>query len=421
MGVEFFNTSWDELAATRAGGLVVASLVRGEDGVIRIDPSPELGAELQRAPGMKFAAFDSIRKTPIAGSSPELAAALAGVIGISPTHTHILLPGDTSTTPLGFMEPRSTPFGRLHIAVYRQKFRWDDLFLSIQDDFRWLGVYLIAAIFMSAGTALFAVRRGLKPLRAVVRGAETIDMDSLHQRLSTAGVPKELFYLVNAMNRALQRLDAGVARQRRFTANAAHELRTPIAILSARLDAPEETSFKNDLKRDARRIRNIVEQLLATARAGESTNDIESEVDLGATARAMVSDAALLAIRHRRQIDFETPTDPICVHGSQQALEAIIANLIDNAVRAEPENGTVHVRVNEDATFEVSDHGDGVAPRDREAIFEPFWRKSETTPGTGLGLAIAKELVEAYGGRIWVDDTPGGGATFKISFPRVAA
>jgi signal transduction histidine kinase len=163
-----------------------------------------------------------------------------------------------------------------------------------------------------------------------------------------------------------------------------------------------------------------VEQLLATARAGERPGEIEHEVDLVATARSMVSDAALLAIRHRRQIEFEAPSTPVLVRGNQQALEAVVANLIDNAVRAEPENGTVLVRVSDGATIEVVDHGEGVAASDREAIFEPFWRKSEAQPGTGLGLAIAKELMDAHRGRIWVEATPGGGATFKISLERIA-
>jgi signal transduction histidine kinase len=74
------------------------------------------------------------------------------------------------------------------------------------------------------------------------------------------------------------------------------------------------------------------------------------------------------------------------------------------------------VRVNEDATVEVIDHGEGVAETDRELVFEPFWRKTNAKPGTGLGLAIAREIVAAHGGRIWVEDTPGGGATFKLSF-----
>ena len=107
---------------------------------------------------------------------------------------------------------------------------------------------------------------------------------------------------------------------------------------------------------------------------------------------------------------------PVIVRGTEYALKSVIANLINNALRAEPEGGTVVVRVRADAGVDVVDHGEGIEEADRELIFEPFWRKSEATPGTGLGLAIAKELTEALGGRIWVEETPGGGATFKLSF-----
>ena len=94
----------------------------------------------------------------------------------------------------------------------------------------------------------------------------------------------------------------------------------------------------------------------------------------------------------------------------------VVANLIGNALKAEPVGGTVLVRLRPEGEVEVIDHGEGVAPCHRETIFEPFWRKSEATPGSGLGLAIAKELISKLHGRICVEETPGGGATFKLRF-----
>ncbi|MBM3654148.1 MAG: ATP-binding protein, partial [Alphaproteobacteria bacterium] len=135
--------------------------------------------------------------------------------------------------------------------------------------------------------------------------------------------------------------------------------------------------------------------------------------------RAMVDDAALLAIRNSREIEYLGPSSAVLVQGNKSAIEAIVANLIDNALNAEPEHGAVMVRVDRNATIEVIDHGPGIAVEDRQAIFEPFWRKREDASGAGLGLAIAKELVTKLKGKIWVDDTPGGGATFKMSLPRV--
>ncbi len=279
--------------------------------------------------------------------------------------------------------------------------------------------YILAAIISSAGIALLAVRQGLMPLRSVSAEMARIDMNSLQQRLPDADVPAEIMPLVAGMNDALGRLDASAARQRRFTANAAHELRTPVAILSARLGSLKDETARIALQHDARRIQYAVEQLLATTRLSERPAETEQRVDLGACAKSVTADLAIVGIGNRRQLAFEATSAPVFVRGTEYALKSILANLINNALRAEPEGGTVVVRVGEDATVEVADHGEGVAESDREMIFEPFWRKSEATPGTGLGLAIAKELTETLGGRICVEETPGGGATFKLSFPRV--
>lgn len=417
-GAEVFATSLEELAAARAVKQVIASLAYDGRGSVRIEPSPELREELRRSPRMKVAAFNSITGEPVEGSSAELANALARVNEISPSHVHFTLPGDSKESRLGMMEPRRTPFGRLHVAVYGQTFVLSDVYHALQDELEWLRVYLVAVVLMSVTTAWFAVRQGLWPLRAIAQEASHIDMDSLDQRLSSDQAPTEIGPLVDAINDALKRLDAGVARQRRFTANAAHELRTPVAILSARLDAPEEPTFKTDLKRDARRICNIVEQLLTAARLERRPAESDQRIDIIAVARAMAADAALLAIRAERQIAFEAPPGELRVAGNRTAIELVLANLIDNALHAEPEGGLVFVKVTDRAVVEVIDHGEGIAECDREMIFEPFWRKSETKPGTGLGLSIAKELVSIHGGQIWVEETPGGGATFKLAFPR---
>jgi len=417
MGVEIFATSLDELSAIRAKEQVVASLALTGENTLEIRPTPDLLEDLRRAPGMKFAAFRGLSHDPIAGSSPELVTMLSPLIEISPTHVHFVLPGDPSAVRAGLMEPLRTPFGRLHIAVYGQKFRWRDIFHAAAEEMQGLIAYLIMAIVMSAGAAWLAVRWGLRPLRRVAEQASCVDMNSLHQRLDADRVSSEIGPLVDAVNDALGRLDAGVARQKRFTANAAHELRTPINVLGVRLDAPEEPTFKNDLKRDHRRIRNIVEQLLASARLGEQSTKLDETIDLVALTRMMIADAALLALKARRQIVLDAPNAPVLIKGNRLALESVIANVIDNALRAEPEGGTVHVRVAENATLEVIDHGCGVEETDRDQIFEPFWRKNDSVPGTGLGLAIAKELIDAHRGSIWVEDTSGGGATFKLWFP----
>ena len=278
-------------------------------------------------------------------------------------------------------------------------------------------LYLGVIFSVSAAVAWFAVRRSLAPLRRVAEAAERIDLDSLGQGLRADDAPIEIRPLVDAVNRALARLDASVARMRRYTANAAHELRTPVAILRARLENPEERGFRVDLQRDVRRVQTIIEQMLVAARLTEGQAPQDEDVDLCATARGIVADYSPLIFKAGRRIAFEAPDAPVRLRGNRMAIECIIANLIDNALRSEPEGGTVLVRVDADCRVSVVDHGEGVAEKDRELIFEPFWRRNEAEPGAGLGLAIVKELIDKLGGRILVETTPGGGATFALSFP----
>lgn len=416
-GIVAYNNSLGELAAIRATNLVISSLVRGGDDPPRIEPTLELQNEMRRTPGFQFAVFDPVRSKFLHGSSPKLASAFEGLIKVRPYHMHFAVSDDPWKSHAGHLELANTPYGKMQVVVYGQAFQWDDLLYVLGFDLTWMAAYLIAALLLATGICWIAVRRGLKPLTVITRTASQINMNSLQQRLPIIGVPAEIAPLICAMNDALARLDAGAMRMRRYTANAAHELRTPLAIMRARLEDTEEPTFKSDLMRDASQLQAIVEQMLIASRLTEGHARLDQEIDLAKTLRQIVLDYMPLVIECGRRIEFEAGDTPIVVRGNQRAIECVVANLIDNALRAEPSGGTVLVRVCNTAVVEVIDHGIGVCPNDRERIFEPFWRGSETTPGTGLGLAIAEELVEKLQGNIWVEETLGGGATFKILLP----
>lgn len=413
-------TTIDDFAEARARKLILDSIQRAPDGSLRLEPTAALLGEQARTPGFKFAAFTVGSGTPLPGSSPELVAALSGLATGGLIKPQSMWFDWTQLGPderAGALRTQRTPYGYVRIASLGYRFRWYDVFYSIYfQEGDWMQIYFSIAFAACAASAWFAVRRGLAPLTRAVQEVERIDLHSLNQRIRKDQAPSEVLPFIEAVNGALERLDADAMRLRRFTANAAHELRTPVAILGARLDAPEEPSFKNDLKRDARRIRNIVEQLLASARLSGAAAPLGESIDLVAAAQAVVTDAALLAIKNGRQIALEAPAAPVRTHGDRLAIESVIANLVDNALRAEPRGGAVLVRVNAEAVVEVVDHGAGVAPENRTQIFEPFWRKTNATPGAGLGLAIAKELMDKHAGRIWVEETEAGGATFKLSF-----
>lgn len=407
---------------TNAQKLVIASLVQEREGLTHIEPTSELRAYVERTPTFRFAVFDSGTGLALSGSSSNLVAAIGDQRGAAVDHEAFTLRQGSDKDMNGYSHMFDTPVGKYSIAVYGygrgDEDIWaavlSDLFFISGDNFR----KLFPIFVVSIGMGWLALHRGLSPLTHAVDQVRSVDVTSVAQRISCASIPVEIVPLITTINGALARLDAGISQQNRFLANAAHEMRTPIMILYARLNGPEKPTFRTDIERDVRRVHNIVEQLLAFGRLSRSEVLLHQQIDLAEAVPSMVDDHALLAVESGRRLEFEGAEEPVLVRGDRRSINSVVANLIDNALRVEPEGGIVLVRLNADATIEVVDHGEGVTASDREMIFEPFWRKTEAMPGSGLGLAIAKELIEKHGGRIWVEETLGGGATFKVSFPK---
>ncbi|PWB78493.1 MAG: sensor histidine kinase [Methylocystaceae bacterium] len=411
----YWDISLNDWGEYRAQALVVRALTKDPDGAIRLEQTEAIELYRSKHPGFRYAAFDPRSAAAVPGSSPELVAALGNFGGIeaSSLRFHFSAAPDPSTR--GFLRRSVTPFGTVAIVASGYRFEWRDLALVAGLFLTPHSLVVISPMLLAAvAITWFVVWRGLAPLRDTARSLARIDMNSLDQRISSKGAPAEVAPFLDALNEALSRLDAGVEAQRRFIANAAHELRTPIAIMRAHADNPDEATFRRDVKRDIRRIQTLAEQLLVTARIFNSASAAREEIDLVATALAVVADYMPLVYESKRLMAFESAVRSVVVHAHRLAIESVVGNLINNAMRAEPEGGTVLVRVGPGAMVEVIDHGAGVPAADRETIFEPFWRGSEATRGAGLGLAIAKELIDAHKGHIWVEDTPGGGATFKI-------
>lgn len=427
-GVARPNFNWYAEEPTRR--LIVESLVRGGEGSVSIQPTTALRELSERTPKLRYAVFDPNTGAAFAGSSPELATLLrrfvmplteAGGVSLLATKLRFRMADEERTDLFGGLTTLETPLGPFLVATYGFQVEWSDLGrVAVDALLTAVGLngmaFAVGALFV-----WFAIRRGLAPLRAAADRARAIDMDSLQQRLPEKDLPSEVAPFVRAVNDAMARLGDGVARQRRFIANAAHQLCTPIAILRARLDDPRDDGLRHELRRDLRRLQAIVEQLLVSARLTERGGEARETFDFAAAVRTKVADYAPLMRENRRHIEFEGPTSTVMVRGDRRALESVVANLVDNALHAEPQGGTLVVRLTESAELEVVDHGEGIAESDRELIFEPFWRKSEARPGTGLGLAIVKEIVELHDGRISIEPTPGGGATFRVALARAPA
>lgn len=405
--------TWDDVAAESASARVLAALGRDAAGQPAVLPDPALLAYAARRPGFGHAVLFEGRVLP--GAAPALAEAMARLGPFLPREGQLALPLDGGKALFRVAE---VALGEVVVVTAGNVFHADED----------LGVFFtvfLAQLVPLFGPALLAmilamplaISHALRPLRAMMRAAGEIDLLSLDRRLDAGGAPSELQPFIGAMNALLARIEEGVRRQRVFTANAAHELRTPVAILRARLEAlPDQAPGRDALLRDIGRITILLDQMLAIARLGQRETRMDDTVSLADCARNVVADMAPMAIRAGRALALEL-REPGAVRGNAPALEGALANLVENALRAEPPGGVVLVVAGPAGRLAVIDHGQGVAPADRPFLFEPFWRGNDRLPGTGLGLAIVREVARLHGGQAVLEESAGGGATFCLLLP----
>ncbi|UFN42772.1 sensor histidine kinase [Nocardioides okcheonensis] len=271
-------------------------------------------------------------------------------------------------------------------------------------------------------------RNGLRPVRRLTTSVERIAVTEDLTPLRVEG-DDEVARLATAFNQMLLALGASRDRQRRLVADASHELRTPLTSLRTNLDLLRQAEGNTALPAEARLellddVRGQIEELSALvgdlvelARDEPMTRTV-AEVDLAA-----VVERAVTRVRRRAQgIAFDVRLAPWRVVGDASGLERAVTNLLDNAAKWSPTEGTVTVRL-EQGVLTVDDQGEGVAEADRPHVFERFYRAEESRamPGSGLGLAIVRQVVDRHGGRVDVTEAPGGGARFALWLPGVAA
>jgi two-component system, OmpR family, sensor kinase len=284
-----------------------------------------------------------------------------------------------------------------------------------------LGVLLAltgaAIALLAAAAAAFLTRRGLRPLRALAGAAGEIERTAdLSRRLPEAATLDEIEQLTGVLNRMLASLEEARAGERRFLADASHELRTPVTALLGNVEYARrhgaDADVLADLHHDATRLARLVDSLLELERVG-ATVAPDEPVALGDLVRAAI-DGHDPGRVHLAQVDSVT------VLGDRDALRRAVGNLIENGLVHGPAGGHVTVSLQRDgarARLSVADEGVGPDPAQHDRLFERFWRAGDASqrPGSGLGLSIVAAIASAHGGRVLVD-----GATFTLELPLVS-
>ncbi len=288
----------------------------------------------------------------------------------------------------------------------------DDIVASFLPRVAWI-TFPILLLLLLIDIMIF--RRALAPVRTASDTAASIGPTRTDVRLSERSMPTEIVPLVRAVNQALDRLEAGFRVQREFTADMAHELRTPLAIMRARVDSMEDLPLRRSLETDIVNMTRTVNQVLDIAELEVLVVDGHSRADLQNVCADAVAFMAPLVVDSDRTIALTGAETPVWVHGHAEALFRAVRNLIENAIRHTPAGGSIEVDVAADGTVRVLDEGPGVPLAERETIFRRFWRRDRARPDSrGLGLAIVTRVAAAHGGTVSVDDRAGGGAVFTL-------
>jgi len=223
---------------------------------------------------------------------------------------------------------------------------------------------------------------------------------------------------VSAVNRGLDRLETAFDAQRRFIADATHELRTPVAVLKAHVGILAKFEGHAELVEEISSLERLVNQLLDIARLDVLQLQADSVADLNQVATDVASHLGPAAINAQRSIEVIAPDETVRIRGAREYLFRALRNLVENALRYTPQGTTVSIVVEEDPpSLKVIDHGPGVPPDQRNDIFRRFWQGGrDQKEGAGLGLDIAARTVVAHGGVMSVSDAPEGGAVFSMKF-----
>jgi signal transduction histidine kinase len=297
---------------------------------------------------------------------------------------------------------------------------------------------LIAPVILVASGFIgyFLVGRTLRPVDRLVDEVEAIsDGRSLHRRLAALDTGDEFARLASTLNAMLARLERNFLSLRRFTADASHELKTPLTVLRSGIEraithpkvAPEVLEVLDETLAEVNRMAETVDSLLMLARADEGRVPLHLEpMDIRDLLGEVAETAGILGEQARVEVTVAIPDRPVMIAADRARVRQLLLNLLTNAIKYTPARGLIDIDsvvAGDQVSISVRDSGIGIAPGDLPHIFDRFWRADQARsrtgerPGVGLGLAISKWIAEAHGGTIYVSSRPGRGTTFVVTLP----
>ena len=321
---------------------------------------------------------------------------------------------------------------------------------ALLEQYRYIGYSAGSLLLLLSGLAIwFTITGALRPLREVERTASAVAEGDISKRLfnrvgktEISRLNQSLNTMLNSIERAMDARNHTLQQMRRFVADASHELRTPLVSVRGyaelyrmgALNTPAEVAeAMNRIESEAIRMGELVESLLTLARLDEGKRTDTNRVDLIALAKTSAKDASVAA-GGREVVVLDLlgipvmPNAELFIEADSNKIRQIFTNLLANANRFSPEGEKIEISLGSPlgaqdgmVHLEIRDHGEGIPAELREKVFERFFRtdssRNRDTGGSGLGLAIVKAIVDRHGGTIVAEETPGGGATFKISLP----
>lgn len=401
------NDEGGVLVSPKFAEVAARAVTSDADGRLHVVETREFAALRAANPDLWFVARSERGETITFGEIPEPFRPLARNLG------HITFADIRDTTPpfqyIAIVRRASGPAGELTVLGKGSLFSATFVVLFLSN------LMMIPVLALLALITIFAtpiiVRRALRGLAAIAEKAQRIDIDRRGVRLPADSIPAEIAPLIEAMNGALRRLDDGYDRHQRFLIDAAHELRTPIAILQAKIEAAPDTEFGRRLQRDVARLATLAEQMLDLQRIERLTLLCEA-VDLHMAAQEVVADLAPLVIAAGVELEV-ADLGGETVRGDTAAIERVLANLIQNAV--EHGGHRVIVRI-AGVVIEVEDNGPGIPVSEREQVFEPFHRLSPRATGAGLGLNLVRQVMRQHRGSVAAIEAPSGGTIIRLEF-----